>query len=101
MRPHGKIKLGFYPLPIAEAERLRNCLAFAAEFSALEPWVGDGVAFRHLLGEIKSLRCGVEIDAYRVEQARDLGIDTLQANTLDVRSRAEAFSLLYLNPVRL
>jgi hypothetical protein len=58
----------------------------------------NGVAFRHLLGEIKSLRCGVEIDAYRVEQARDLGIDTLQANTLDVRSPAEAFSLLYLNP---
>ncbi len=26
MRPHGKTKLGFFPLPVAEAKRLRNCL---------------------------------------------------------------------------
>lgn len=44
MRPHGKTKLGFFPLPAPEAERLKNCLAFASEFSALDPCVGDGVA---------------------------------------------------------
>ena len=26
MRPHGKTKLGFFPLPVPEAERLKNCL---------------------------------------------------------------------------
>jgi len=98
MRPHGKTKLGFYPLPVAEAERLRNCLVFPPEFSALDPCVGDGAAFTHLLHGTQARRYGVEIDAYRTDQARGLGIEALQANILDVRCPAEAFSLLYLNP---
>jgi SAM-dependent methyltransferase len=98
MRPHGKTKLGFYPLPVPEAERLKNCLAFPPEFSALDPCVGDGVAFTHLLGGTQARRYGIEIDADRAEQAIRLGIDTLQANTLNVRCPADALSLLYLNP---
>jgi hypothetical protein len=97
MRPHGKTKLGFFPLPVAEAKRLRKCLV-DSEFSALDPCVGDGVAFVHLLDGMQARRYGIEIDAYRTEQAKALGIDTLQASTFDVRSPAEAFSVLYLNP---
>jgi SAM-dependent methyltransferase len=97
MRPHGKTKLGFFPLPVAEAKRLRKCLV-DSEFSALDPCVGDGVAFGHLLDGMQARRYGIEIDAYRTEQAKALGIDTLQASTFDVRSPAEAFSVLYLNP---
>ncbi len=98
MRPHGKTKLGFFPLPIVEADRLRHCLLFPVEFSALDPCVGDGVAFTHLLKGTPSHRYGIEIDANRAVQARSMGIDTLQANTIDVRCAAEAVSLLYLNP---
>jgi hypothetical protein len=98
VRPHGKTKLGFFPLPIAEAERLRNCLAFACEFSAVDPCVGDGVAFARLLKGARARRHGIEIDANRAEQARGLGIETLQANTMDVQCLAESVSLLYLNP---
>ena len=98
MRPHGKTKLGFFPLPVPEAERLKSCLAFGLEFSALDPCVGDGVAFMHLLDGTHARRYGIEIDAYRAERARNLGIDTVQASVFDVRSPAEAFSLLYLNP---
>ena len=98
MRPHGKTKLGFFPLPVPEATRLKNCLAFASEFSALDLCVGDGVAFTHLLHSVTAHRYGIEIDANRAEQARDLGIETLQANTMDVRCPPEAVSLLYLNP---
>ncbi len=98
MRPHGKTKLGFFPLPVTEAERLKKCLAFPLEFSALDPCVGDGLAFLHLLQGTQARCYGIEIDANRAEQARSLGIDTLQASTFDVRSPAEAFSLLYLNP---
>ena len=82
MRPHGKTKLGFYTLPLPEAERLRNCLTFPSEFSALDPCVGDGVAFTHLLQGTCARRYGIEIDANRVEQARSLGIETLQADML-------------------
>jgi hypothetical protein len=98
MRPHGKTKLGFFPLPTAEAERLRDCLTFAPEFSAVDPCVGDGVAFTRLLRESHGYRYGIEIDANRAEQARALGIETLQANVMDVRCQAESISLLYLNP---
>jgi hypothetical protein len=98
MRPHGKTKLGFFPLPTAEAERIRNCLKFAPEFSAVDPCVGDGVAFTSLLKGANSYRYGIEIDANRAEQARVVGIETLQANAMDVRCPAESISLLYLNP---
>jgi SAM-dependent methyltransferase len=98
VRPHGKIRLGFFPLPKAEAERLREWLSFSSAFSALDACVGDGVAFTRLLHGATAHRYGIEIDANRVEQARDLGIETLQANAMDVRCHPEAVSLLYLNP---
>lgn len=98
MRVYGQTKLGFYPLPSAEAVRLRNWLNFKDEGSALDPCVGDGVAFAHLLDGAPGRRYGIEIDAYRAEQARVFKIETLQANTMDVRCPAETVSLLYLNP---
>ena len=98
MRPHGKAKLGFFPLPAPEAERLRNCLLFAPEFSAVDPCVGDGVAFTSLLKGSQAHRYGIEIDANRAGQARELGIETLHTNAIDVRCPAESVSVLYLNP---
>ena len=98
MRNQGKIKLGFYPLPIAEALRLKNLLVFREQFSALDPCSGDGVAFAKLLEGATANRYGVEIDAHRAGQAQALGIHTLQANAIDVRCPAEGISLLYLNP---
>jgi hypothetical protein len=98
MRPHGKTKLAFFPLPVPEATRLKNCFVFASEFSALDPCVGDGLAFMRLLHGITAHRYGIEIDANRAEQARALGIETVHANGMDVRCPAEAVSLLYLNP---
>ena len=98
MRPHGQTKLGFFPLPIAEARRLKSWLSFPERFSALDPCVGDGVAFAHVLQNVISHRYGIEIDANRAEQARVLGTETLQANAMDVRCTPEAVSLLYLNP---
>ena len=98
MHIHGKTKLGFFPLPGPEARRLKNYLAFPSQFSAVDPCVGDGVAFSALIESGSGRRYGVEIDAHRAAQARTLGIEVLQANTMDVRCNAESFSLLYLNP---
>jgi SAM-dependent methyltransferase len=98
VRPHGQTKLGFFPLPVVEAKRLKNWLNFPERFSAVDPCIGDGVAFAHLLHDVGAHRYGIEIDANRVEQAKALGIDTLQANAMDVRCQAESLSLLYLNP---
>jgi len=98
MRLAGRLKLGFYPLPAREAERIRTRLKYPDEFSALDPCVGDGVAFNELLGSSHAHAYGIEIDAYRAEQAAGQGIEVIQANALTVRCPAESVSLLYLNP---
>ena len=98
MRLQGKIKLGFYPLPVAEARRFASFLKFPPRFSALDACVGDDVAFCALLGDANARRYWIEIDAYRAEQARALGIETVQASTMEVRCSAESLSLIYLNP---
>jgi hypothetical protein len=98
MQLGGKTKLGFFPLPVSEASRLRKYLAWSQRFSALDPCVGDGVAFRALLEGASAQRYGVEIDAHRVTQAKNLGLVITQANTMDVRCPVESLSLLYLNP---
>src|SRR5437764_1903713 len=98
MRPHGKTKLGFFALAAPEAGRLRKCLKFAPEFSAVDPCLGDGVAFTSPLRGAHGYRYGIEIDANRAGQARVLGIETLHANTMDARCPAESISILYLNP---
>lgn len=98
MRPQGQTNLGFFPLPVPEAMRLKNRLTGESEFSALDSCVGDGVAFQCLVEGMPARRYGIELDAYRVAQARNMGIETLHADALDVRCRTETLSLLYLNP---
>lgn len=98
MRLHGQLKLGFFPLPVVEAKRLKSLLTFPERFSALDPCVGDGAAFAHLLHEAPARRYGIEIDAYRAEQARALDVEALQADAMEVFCPAESLSLLYLNP---
>ena len=98
MRLAGRLKLGFYPLPTKEAERISIRLQYPEEFAALDPCVGDGVAFSHLLGTAKAHAYGIEIDALRAEQAGKRGIQVIQANAMDVRCPADSLSLLYLNP---
>jgi hypothetical protein len=98
MRLEGRLKLGFYPLPVGEAERLRVRLQFPQEFSALDPCVGDGVAFGHLLEGTGAHNYGFEVDCFRAEEAAQRAIRVLEANVFHVRCAAESISLLYLNP---
>jgi hypothetical protein len=101
LRFQGKSRLGFYPLPLSEAQRIRRFLLFpdAAPSSAIDPCVGDGEAFEvitHHSAEV--LRYGIELDAYRAEQARQRIPNIVQGNTLEVQCPVECFGLLYLNP---
>jgi len=71
LRFQGKSRLGFYPLPLSEAQRIRRFLLFPSQpSSALDPCVGDGVAFEVITSGAEVFRCGIELDAYRAEQAR-------------------------------
>jgi SAM-dependent methyltransferase len=98
MRIAARTKLGFYPLPLPEAERIRRFLTFSEQCCALDPCVGDGVAFAEIASGEKVLRYGVELDAGRAEQGRTKGIDVIHGNCFDVQCPVESFSLVYLNP---
>src|SRR5712664_4891940 len=99
MRLAGRERLGFYPLPIPEAERIRRFLAFPdKQCCALDPCVGDGAAFAEIASDKNVLRYGVELDAGRAEQARTKGMEVIHGNCFDVQCPVESFSLIYLNP---
>ena len=99
MRFQGKSRLGFYPLPLSEAQRIRRFLLFpSTPSSAIDPCVGDGVAFEAITSGAQVLRYGIELDAYRAEQARQRIPNIVQGNTLEVQCAVECFGLLYLNP---
>lgn len=78
MHVNGKTKLGFFPLPLPEAKRLRAYLSCELQFSAIDPCVGDGAAFNSILQDAEARIYGVEIEARRTAQARTLGIEVLQ-----------------------
>ncbi len=99
MRFQGKSRLGFYPLPLSEAQRIRRFLWFPdAPSSAINPCVGDGVAFEVITNDAEVLRYGIELDAFRAEQARQRIPNIVQGNTLEVQCPDECFGLLYSNP---
>jgi hypothetical protein len=99
MRLAGRERLGFYPLPAQEAERIRRFLVFPDKpCCALDPCAGDGAAFAEIASNKKVLRCGVELDAGRAKQARTKGIEVIHGNCFDVQCPVESFSLIYLNP---
>jgi hypothetical protein len=99
MRFVGKSRLGFYPLPLSEAQRIRGFLLFPDQpSSALDPCVGDGVAFEAITSDAEVFRYGIELDAYRAEQATQRIPNIVQGNALEVQCAVECFGLLYLNP---
>ena len=98
MRPAGKQKLGYFPLPRREAERIRLFLAFlgSTTYSAIDPCIGDGGAFAIIAEPAR--RYGIELDAYRAEQARSVTHEVIQGDAFNAHSPVESYSLLYLNP---
>jgi len=99
MRPQGKLRLGYFPLPLDEARKIRACLRFpASTFSAIDPCIGDGAAFSAITGETCARRYGVELDAYRAEQAASVVDEVIHGDCLDVHCPVECCGLAFLNP---
>src|ERR1039458_2979228 len=99
MRWSGRIRMGYFPLPLSEAQRIRKFLLSPDRpSSALDPWVGDGRAFEAITNGADVFRYGIELDAYRAEQARQRIPNIVQGNTLEVQCPVECLGLLYLNP---
>ena len=99
MRNQGKLRLGYFPLPLAEARRIRAYLRYpASPFSAIDPCIGDGAAFVAITGETCARRYAVELDAYRAEQAAAVVDELIHGDCLNVHCPVESFGLLFLNP---
>jgi len=99
MRIQGKLRLGYFPLPLTEARRIRACLRYpASRFSAIDPCIGDGAAFLAITGETCARRYGIELDAYRAEQAASVVDELIHGNCLDVHCPVESYGLAFLNP---
>ena len=101
MRLAGRQRLGFYPLPLAEATRIRGFLQFSEKScAALDPCIGEGAAFAKITEGAQVHRYGIELDANRAEQARSVADEVIHGNCFDVQCPVESFSLVYLMIVR-
>ena len=99
MRLKAKEKLGFYPLAETEAGRVRKYLQFSTEStSILDPCAGTGAALCVLSEGAAARRYGIELDAYRAEQARNILDEVIDGSVFDTHAPVESFSLVYLNP---
>lgn len=98
MRGIAREKLGYFPLSPREAERIRRFLVFGENASALDPCAGTGAALACITSEAKPVRYGIELDAFRAEEAGKIIDHVIQGNCFDVHCPVDSFSLLYLNP---
>jgi tRNA1(Val) A37 N6-methylase TrmN6 len=99
MRIQGRLRLGYFPLPPTEARRIRACLRYpTSPVSAIDPCIGDGAAFLAITAEASARRSGIELDAYRAEQADSIVDELVHGDCLDVHCPVESFGLVFLNP---
>lgn len=99
MRSQGRLKLGYYPLPTAEGDRIRKRLMFSDKHcSIVDPCVGTGAALLQVTDGATTTLYGIELDADRAAAASQNGIQTTHCNALESKVNQHQFSMLYLNP---
>jgi hypothetical protein len=99
MRNQGRIRLGYFPLPLSEARRIRAWLHYpTSPVSTIDPCIGDGAAFLAITAEACARRYGIELDAYRAEQAAAVVDELIHGDCLDVHCPVESCGLAFLNP---
>jgi Uncharacterised methyltransferase family (DUF6094) len=98
MRNAARLQMGYYPLPESEGVKLRSLLTYTQLASVIDPCVGQGAALHLVTSDALVRRYSVELDAERARFASSTGIETIQGNIFDAFTKAESFSLLYLNP---
>ena len=97
-RMSSRLKLGYYPLPIEEAAKVRSLLRFPKGFAAIDPCAGDGSALLDITEGAGAHLAAIELDADRAASCTAKGIPTVHGSAFECRIPAESCSLLYLNP---
>lgn len=99
MRLAGQLRMGFFPLAMAEARRIRSFFEWpASEFSVIDPCAGCGTALAEITAGSKAVRYGIELDAFRAEEATKALEHVIQGSCFDVHCPVESYSLAYVNP---
>ena len=99
MRIQGRLRLGYFPLPVSEARRIRAWLCCpVSAYSAIDPCIGDGAAVSEITQGTSARRYGVELDAYRAELVATVVDELIHGDCLEVHCPVESFGLLFLNP---
>ena len=98
MRSAERLKLGYYPLPIEEAQNIRGLLVPSAPYAAIDPCVGEGAALIEITKDTSAYLAGIELDTDRAAAAAQKGIPTIHGSAFGCRVLADSCSLLYLNP---
>jgi hypothetical protein len=98
MRNAGRLKLGYYPLPIEEARNLRQRLIAPQSFFAVDPCAGDGAALVEITRDLPAQQAAIELDSDRAAAAAARGIAVTHGSTFESHFPAGSCSLIYLNP---
>jgi len=98
-RTNARLRMNFFPLPDSVAEQIGNRLVFQGACSAVDSCAGEGRALVAMTRHAPDCRrYGIEVDAYRAEEAaRTLDV-VIQGDALSTRTKVESFSLVYCNP---
>lgn len=97
-RPFSRIKLGYYPLPLEEAQNIKALLIPSLAYSAIDPCAGDGTALVEITKGSDAHLSAIELDADRAASCTAKGITTVHGSAFECRVPAESCSLLFLNP---
>src|SRR5208337_909617 len=83
MRNAGRLKLGYYPLPVEEAQNIRALLLTAVPYAAIDPCAGDGTALIEITRDSGGYLTGIELDADRAAAAARKGIATVHGSAFE------------------
>lgn len=94
------VRLGHYPTDPAHVALLAQGIAFPAGIKAniLDPCCGTGAALMGLTAGHDCLRCGIELDQSRAEQAQQLLDQVGFGSFFDSRVSPQSFHAVFLNP---
>jgi hypothetical protein len=91
--------MGYFPLPEAEACRIRQHLLFpTSSFTVLDPCAGEGRSLAVTTEGTRGQRCGIELDAYRAAEAKRRLDQVIYGDCFDVECKVESCSCMLLNP---